>query len=88
MGDKINLSNSPDTQSRTAEILAVGNNIVYVIWWKLNENVHLPTNESIMRVSTDARQTFGSIVVFIEFFILLLQNNDDDKWHEIQSDTV
>jgi hypothetical protein len=27
-GDKINLSNSPDTQSQTAEILAVGNNIV------------------------------------------------------------
>jgi hypothetical protein len=27
-GDKINLSNYPDTQSRTAEILAVGNNIV------------------------------------------------------------
>ncbi|MDQ3967605.1 MAG: hypothetical protein M3275_04320 [Thermoproteota archaeon] len=31
-GDKINLSNSPDTQSQTAEILAVGNNIVYVTW--------------------------------------------------------
>jgi hypothetical protein len=27
-GDKINLSNSLDTQSQTAEILAVGNNIV------------------------------------------------------------
>jgi hypothetical protein len=39
-GDTINLSNSPDTQSRTAEILAVGNNIVFVAWWELNENVH------------------------------------------------
>jgi hypothetical protein len=39
-GDKINLSNSPDTQSRTAEILAVGNNMVFVTWWELNENVH------------------------------------------------
>jgi hypothetical protein len=39
-GDKINLSNSPDTQSRTAEILAVGNNMVFVSWWELNENVH------------------------------------------------
>ena len=32
-GDKINLSNSPDTQSRTAEILAVGNS-VRVTWWR------------------------------------------------------
>jgi hypothetical protein len=28
-GDKINVSNSPDTQSRTAEILAIGNNMVF-----------------------------------------------------------
>jgi hypothetical protein len=32
-GDKINLSNSPDTQSRTAEILAVGNSVC-VTWWR------------------------------------------------------
>jgi hypothetical protein len=38
-GDKINLSNSPDTQSRTAEIVTVGNN-VFISWWELNENVH------------------------------------------------
>jgi hypothetical protein len=61
-GDKINLSNSSDTQSQTAEILAVGNNIVYVTWWELNENVHPHTNESVLRVSTDAGQTFGSII--------------------------
>jgi hypothetical protein len=61
-GDKINLSNSPDTQSRTAEILAVGNNIVYVTWWELNENVHPHTNESVLRVSTDAGQTFGPVI--------------------------
>ena len=61
-GDKINLSNSPDTQSQTAEILAVGNNIVYVTWWELNENVHPHTNESVMRVSTDAGQTFGPVI--------------------------
>ena len=41
-----------------------------------------------MRVSTDAGQTFGGNVVFIGFFILLLQNDGGDKWHEIQSDTV
>src|ERR687895_511959 len=61
-GDKINLSNSPDTQSQTAEILAVGNNIVFVTWWELNENVHPHTNESVLRVSTDAGQTFGPVI--------------------------
>jgi hypothetical protein len=61
-GDKMNLSNSPDTQSQTAEILAVGNNNVYVTWWELNENVHPHTNESVLRVSTDAGQTFGPVI--------------------------
>jgi hypothetical protein len=61
---------------------------VYVTCWELNENVHPHTNESVMRVSTDAGQTFGGNVVFIGLFILLLQNDGDDKWHEIQSDTV
>jgi len=61
-GDKINLSNSPDTQSQTAEILAVGNNIVYVTWWELNKNVHPHTNESVLRESTDAGETFGPVI--------------------------
>jgi hypothetical protein len=61
-GDKINLSNSPDTQSGTAEILAVGNNKVYVSWWELNENVHPHTNESVLRVSNDGGQTFGPVI--------------------------
>ncbi len=61
-GDKINLSNSPDTQSQTAEILAVGNNTIFVSWWELNENVHPHTNESVLRVSTDAGQTFGPVI--------------------------
>jgi hypothetical protein len=60
-GDKINLSNSPDTQSQTAEILAIGNS-AYVTWWELNENVHPHTNESVMRVSTDAGHTFGPVI--------------------------
>jgi hypothetical protein len=51
-GDRINLSNSPDTQSQTAEILAVGDS-VFVSWWELNENVHPHTNESVLRVSND-----------------------------------
>ncbi len=61
-GDKINLSNSPDTQSQTAEILAVGNSTVFVSWWELNENVHPHTNESVMRVSNDGGQTFGPVI--------------------------
>jgi hypothetical protein len=59
--DKINLSNSPDTQSRTAEIVAFGDS-VFVTWWELNENVHPHTNESVLRVSTDAGQTFGPVL--------------------------
>lgn len=35
-GDKINLSTSSDTQSKTAEIVTAGNN-VYITWWELNE---------------------------------------------------
>jgi hypothetical protein len=60
-GDKINLSNSPETQSQTAEILAVGNT-VFVSWWELNENVHPHTNESVLRVSTDNGQTFSPVI--------------------------
>jgi hypothetical protein len=60
-GDRINLSNSPDTQSQTAEILAVGDS-VYVTWWELNENVHPHTNESVLRVSNDGGQTFGPVI--------------------------
>lgn len=40
----------------------MGNNIVYVTWWELNENVHSHTNESVLGVSTDAGQTFGPII--------------------------
>jgi hypothetical protein len=59
--ERINLSNSPDTQSQTAEILAVGDS-VYVTWWELNENVHPHTNESVLRVSNDGGQTFGPVI--------------------------
>ena len=62
-GDKINLSNSSDTQSQTAEILAVGNNMVFVSWWELNADVHPHTNESVLRVSTDGGETFGPLLM-------------------------
>lgn len=61
-GDKTNLSNSPGTESGTAEIVAAGFSSLFVSWWELNENVHPHTNESVMRVSTDAGQTFGAVV--------------------------
>jgi len=61
-GERINLSNSPDTQSQTAEILAVGDSVVFVSWWELNENVHPHTNESVLRVSNDGGQTFGPVI--------------------------
>ncbi len=35
---------------------------MFVTRWELNENVHPHTNESIMRVSTDAGQTFGPVI--------------------------
>jgi hypothetical protein len=35
---------------------------VFVSWWELNENVHPHTNESVLRVSTDAGQTFGPVI--------------------------
>jgi hypothetical protein len=62
-GDRINLSNSSDTQSRTAEIIVAAGDSVFVSWWELNENVHPHTNESVLRVSTDAGQTFGPVVM-------------------------
>ncbi len=59
-GDRINLSNTPDTQSQTAEILAIGNNSVFVTWWESNPETG--SSESVLRVSTDAGQTFGPVI--------------------------
>jgi hypothetical protein len=33
-GDRINLSNSTDAESRNTEIAAAGENNVYVTWWE------------------------------------------------------
>jgi hypothetical protein len=41
----------------------VGNNIVYVTWWELNQNIHPYTNESVMRISNDAGETFGPLMM-------------------------
>jgi hypothetical protein len=60
-GDRINLSNSTDAESQTAEILAVGESNVFVSWWETNPMNG--TSESVMRVSTDAGQTFGPMII-------------------------
>jgi hypothetical protein len=58
-GDKINLSNSIDTNSENAEIVASGNNVL-VSWWE--NSLTNSTSESVLRVSTDSGQTFGPIL--------------------------
>ena len=55
-GDKINLSNSSDTESQNAEMVAAGNN-VFVSWWETSPETG--SSESVLRVSNDAGQTFG-----------------------------
>jgi hypothetical protein len=59
-GDKINLSNSTDTESQNAEIVAAGEN-VYVSWWETSPETG--SSESVLRVSRDAGQTFGPMIM-------------------------
>ena len=59
-GDKINLSNSTDAESQNAEIVAAGNS-VFVSWWETSPETG--SSESVLRVSTDAGQTFGPMVM-------------------------
>jgi hypothetical protein len=59
-GDKINLSNSSDAESQNAEIVAAGNN-VFVTWWETSPETG--SSESVLRVSTDAGQTFGPMIL-------------------------
>jgi hypothetical protein len=60
-GEAINLSNSTDAQSQNAEILAAGESSVFVSWWETNQMNG--TSESVMRVSTDAGETFGPLMM-------------------------
>ena len=55
-GDNINLSNSSDTESQNAEMVAAGDN-VFVSWWETSPETR--SSESVLRVSDDAGQTFG-----------------------------
>ena len=56
--NKMNLSNSPKSDSQDAEIAAAGSN-VYVSWWERNAT----SNEPVMRVSNDNGKTFGEIMM-------------------------
>ena len=56
--DKINLSNSPNSQSQDVQIAAAANN-VYVSWWERNATI----NEPVMRVSNDNGKTFGETII-------------------------
>jgi hypothetical protein len=57
-GDKINLSNTPKSDSQDAQIAAAGSN-VYVTWWERNQTM----NEPVMRVSNDNGKTFGQEIM-------------------------
>src|ERR1041384_1656422 len=52
--DKMNLSNSTNSQSRDTQIAASDNN-VYVSWWERNAT----NNEPVLRISNDNGKTFG-----------------------------
>ncbi|HJT47897.1 MAG TPA: hypothetical protein VJ729_06905 [Nitrososphaeraceae archaeon] len=60
-GSKINLSNTPNSESQDAEIAAAGNN-VYVTWWERNQTM----NEPVMRISNDNGKTFGENIMLSE----------------------
>jgi hypothetical protein len=58
-GDKINLSNTTDTDSINPEIETVADKTVIVTWW---ERANETSNEPVMRISNDNGLTFGSLL--------------------------
>ena len=60
-GDKMNLSNSTNSESQDAEIAASANN-VYISWWERNQT----SNEPVLRVSNDNGKTFGEKIMLSE----------------------
>jgi hypothetical protein len=58
--NKINLSNSTDTDSQNAQIVASGNN-VFVSWWE--NSLTNGTSESVFKESTDDGRTFGPLLI-------------------------
>jgi hypothetical protein len=56
--DKVNLSNSNNSDSQDAQITASGSN-VYVSWWERNQT----SNEPVLRISNDNGKTFGQLIM-------------------------
>ena len=56
--DKINLSNSPNSNSSRVEITSDSDNVA-VTWWEANQTTDTP----VMRVSNDNGDTFGPVLV-------------------------
>ncbi len=56
-GDKINLSNSTNSDSWKAEIDSDADSVV-VSWWETNQTSDVP----VMRVSNDSGETFGPVL--------------------------
>lgn len=59
--DKMNLSNSTNSQSQDTQIAASDNN-VYVSWWERNAT----NNEPVLRISNDKGKTFGEKIMLSE----------------------
>jgi hypothetical protein len=57
--DKMNLSNSSESESQDVQIAAAGNN-VYVTWW---ERANQTSNEPVLRISNDNGKTFGEKIM-------------------------
>jgi hypothetical protein len=57
-GDKINLSNTTDSDSTRTEINSDADSVV-VTWWETNQTDDTP----VMRISTDSGVTFGPILM-------------------------
>ena len=55
--DKINLSNSRDSESQDAEIAADGDNVI-VTWWERNAT----SEEPVARISSDNGASFGPLL--------------------------
>jgi hypothetical protein len=57
----MNLSNSSNSQSQDAQIVAAANNL-YVTWWERNAT----SNEPVLIVSNDNGKTFGEKIILSE----------------------
>ena len=56
-GDKINLSNTPNSESTRVEIDSDVNSVV-VTWWETNQTANTP----VMKISIDYGKTFGPML--------------------------